>query len=64
MENFKLFTLGFIMSISIIVLYFTVSIDNYIKHDVINKVELDSILDARLGSGCDLSMDSCDVCPY
>lgn len=52
------------MSISIVILYFTVSIDNYIKHDVINKVELDSILDARLGSGCDLSMDSCDVCPY
>jgi hypothetical protein len=64
MENFKFFTLGFIMSMTIIILYFIISTDNYIRHDVVNKVELDSILDARLGSGCDLSMDSCDAQYY
>lgn len=36
----------------------------YIKRNVITYDKLDSILDVRLGSGCDLSIDSCDVCPY
>lgn len=37
---------------------------DYIKENVISYDKLDSILDVRLGSGCDLSIDSCDVCPY
>ena len=37
---------------------------DYIKENVITYDKLDSILDVRLGSGCDLSIDSCDVYPY
>lgn len=67
MENIKLSSLGFIISVSIIValiFYFTISTYTYVRHDIVNKSELDSILDARLGSGCDLSMDSCDAQYY
>lgn len=53
---------GIISSIST----FVVSIDtsNYIKENSITYDKLDSILDVRLGSGCGLYVDSCDVCPY
>ena len=53
---------GVISSIST----FVVSIDTgkYIKENVVTYDKLDSILDVRLGSGCDLSIDSCDVYPY
>lgn len=64
MENLKLFTLGFIVSATIAIFCFTVDTNTYIRHNIVNKAELDSILDVRLGSGCDLSIDSCDVCPY
>lgn len=55
-------TVGIISSISA----FIVSIDTskYIKENVITYDKLDSILDVRLGSGCDLSIDSCDAYPY
>lgn len=45
---------------------FAVSIDTYkyIKENIVTYDKLDSILDVRLGSGCDLSIDSCDVYPY
>lgn len=53
---------GIISSISA----FVVSIDTskYIKENVVTYDKLDSILDVRLGSGCDLSIDSCDAYPY
>lgn len=53
---------GVISSIST----FIVSIDTgkYIKENVVTYDKLDSILDVRLGSGCDLSIDSCDAYPY
>ena len=50
---------GIISSIST----FVVSIDTakYIEENVVNYDKLDSILDVRLGSGCDLYVDSCEV---
>lgn len=37
---------------------------DYVKENVITYDKLDSILDVRLGSGCGLYVDSCDVYPY
>ena len=62
MENLKLFILGFIFVTTIVMFYFIVDTNVYIKHNIVNKAELDSILDVRLGSGCDLYVDSCDIC--
>ena len=53
---------GVISSISTFVV--SIDTDKYIKENVVTYDKLDSILDVRLGSGCDLSIDSCDVCPY
>lgn len=67
MKNLKSFPLGFIACIIIIIsvsYYFIIDTNVYIRNNIVNKAELDSILDVRLGSGCDLSIDSCDVCPY
>lgn len=57
-----LIIIGVISSISA----FIVSIDTgkYIKENVVTYDKLDSTLDVRLGSGCDLSIDSCDAYPY
>lgn len=55
-------TVGIISSISAFIV--SIDTDKYIKENVITYDKLDSILDVRLGSGCDLSIDSCDVYPY
>lgn len=54
--------IGVISSISTFIV--SVGTNKYIKENVITYDKLDSILDVRLGSGCDLSIDSCDVYPY
>lgn len=64
MEDFKIFVLCFTASIVTILLCVTLDTNTYIRRNIVDKAELDSILDVRLGSGCDLSIDSCDVCPY
>lgn len=64
MEDFKTFVLYFTASIVTILLCVTLDTNTYIRRNIFDKAELDSILDVRLGSGCDLSIDSCDVQYY
>lgn len=68
MEDFKTFVLYFTASIVTLLLCVTLDTtldtNTYIKRNIVDKAELDSILDVRLGSGCDLYVDSCDACPY
>lgn len=52
--------IGVISSISTFIV--SVGTNKYIKENVITYDKLDSILDVRLGSGCDLYVDSCDIC--
>lgn len=51
--------IGVISSISTFIV--SVGTNKYIKENVITYDKLDSILDVRLGSGCDLYVDSCDI---
>lgn len=51
--------IGVISSISTFIV--SIGTNKYIKENVITYDKLDSILDVRLGSGCDLYVDSCDI---
>ena len=65
-DTIYIFVAAIIVDIMSSISAFVVSIytGKYIKENVVTYDKLDSILDVRLGSGCDLEMDSCDVYPY